>query len=260
MLGHRLSVQQREGRRPPALTELLFAGLYPRIHDQRLPAREWLSNYYQTYLERDVRNVLNVGDLETFRRFVQLCAGRNGQLLNYSGLASDCGVTHTTARRWLSVLEASFVIVLLRPYHRNFGKRIVKTPKLYFLDTGLACMLLNIRTSEELHHHSARGALFEAFVFAELYKNFVHRGEPLPPPLYFWRDVSGHEIDLLLDWGDEVLPIDVTASQTLAGEAFRALRFWKSLRHHVHAPAALVYAGEQAVQREGTIVYPWCDL
>jgi predicted AAA+ superfamily ATPase len=167
-------------------------------------------------------------------------------------------VTHTTARRWLSVLEASFIVVLLRPYHRNFGKRIIKTPKLYFLDTGLLCLLLNIRTSEELYHHSARGALFEAFVFAELYKNFVHRGES--PPLYFWRDVSGHEIDLLLDWGDHLLPIDVTASQTLAGEAFRALRFWKSLRRQPHAPAALVYAGEQASQREGVTVYPWFDL
>lgn len=258
MVGHRHSIMRREGRPPPRLVELLFAGLYPRIHDQRLPAREWLSNYYQTYLERDVRNVLNIGDLETFRRFVQLCAGRNGQLLNYSALASDCGVTHTTARRWLSVLEASFLVALLRPYHRNFGKRIVKTPKLYFLDTGLLCMLLNIRAAEELHHHSARGALFEAFVFAELYKNFVHRGEA--PPLYFWRDVSGHEIDLLLDWGDQMLPIDVTSSQTLSGEAFRALRFWKHLRRQPDAPGALVYAGAEALRREGVTVYPWCAL
>ncbi|MBI3011746.1 MAG: ATP-binding protein [Candidatus Omnitrophica bacterium] len=258
MLGHRLSIMKRVGRRPPRLAELLFTGLYPRIHDQRLPAREWLSNYYQTYLERDVRNALNVGDLETFRRFAQLCAGRNGQLLNYSALASECGVTHTTARRWLSILEASFLIALLRPHHRNFGKRIVKTPKLYFLDTGLLCMLLNIRTAEELHHHSARGALFEAFVFAELYKNFMHSGES--PPLYFWRDVSGHEIDLLLDWGDQLVPIDVTSSQTLSGETFRALRFWRTLRRQPKAPAALVYGGEQAVQREDVMVYPWCDL
>lgn len=258
MLGHRLSLSQRHGHAPPPLTELLFKGLYPRIYDQRLNAREWLSNYYQTYLERDVRNLLNVGDLETFRRFVQLCAGRNGQLLNYSSLASDCGVTHSTAKRWLSVLEASFLVVLLRPYHRNFGKRLVKAPKLYFLDTGLLCMLLNIRATEELHHHSARGALFEAFVLAELYKNFVHRGEQ--PPLYFWRDVSGHEIDLLLDFGDQILPIDVTASQTLSGETFRALRFWKDLRRQPDAPAALVYAGERAVRRDGVTIYPWCDL
>jgi len=138
---------------PPkvGMLETLFTGFYPPIHDRRLPPHDWLSNYYQTYLERDVRSILNVGDIETFGRFMRLCAGRTGQLLNLSGLASDCGITHTTARRWISVLEASFIVTLLRPHYKNFGKRIIKSPKLYFLDTGLLCYLLGVRTPESVN-------------------------------------------------------------------------------------------------------------
>jgi len=142
------------------LLETLFTGFYPRIHDRRLPPRDWLANYYQTYLERDVRNVLNIGDIESFGGFMRLCAGRSGQLLNLTGLASDCGISHTTARRWLSVLETSFIITLLRPHHRNFGKRLIKSPKLHFLDSGLLCYLLQIRSPEELFHRAERGQPF----------------------------------------------------------------------------------------------------
>lgn len=238
-----------------SLEELLFTGFYPRIHDKGLAPQDWLASYYQTYLERDVRNVLNVGDLETFSRFVKLCAGRNGQLVNLSTLATDCGVTHTTAKRWLSVLEASFVIVLLRPYHRNFGKRLTKSPKLYFLDTGLLCFLLRVQRPEELHHHPARGAIFEGFVLSELYKNCLHRGQP--PSLYFWRDASGHEVDIVIDLGREGIPLEAKSARTIVGDSFTGLAYWKQLNRRPTGPAVLVYAGDRLFKQRGIIIYPW---
>lgn len=245
---------------PPktSLIETLHTGFYPRIHDKHLPPREWLDGYYQTYLERDVRNVLNVGDVDTFGRFARLCAGRCGQLVNLSGLASDCGVSHTTAKRWLSVLEASFIITLLRPHHRNFGKRLIKSPKLYFLDTGLLCYLLQIHKPEELFQRAERGALFESFVVSELYKNFVHRGEP--SRLYFWRDAAGHEIDIVVDLGTEVIPVEVKSAQTVASDFFDNLGYWRNLTGEKDARSALIYGGDQAFKRSGVSTYPWYVL
>lgn len=240
------------------LLDILFTGFYPRIHDKGLSPRDWLSNYYQTYLERDVRNVLQVGDLEAFGRFVSLCAGRNAQVLNLSSLASDCGITHTTAKRWLSVLEASFLIVLLRPHYQNFGKRLIKGPKLYFLDTGLLCFLLRIASPEELHNHAARGAIFESFVCAELYKNFLHRGEP--PSLYFWRDARGHEIDFLIDLGKYLIPLEAKSGQTIASDFFNAIHYWQDLSGRHNTPAVLIYAGNRRFRREGVTVLPWFAL
>ena len=256
----KLGQSARESMKKPekSLMEVLFTGFYPRIHDRGLPARDWLGNYYQTYLERDVRNVLKVGDLEAFGRFIRLLAGRAGQLLNLSGLASDCGITHTTARRWISVLEASFLIVLLRPHHRNFGKRLIKSPKVYFLDSGLLCFLLRINEPQDLHHHAQRGPIFESFVVAELYKNFVHRGEP--PALYFWRDASGHEIDIIVDLGKSLVPVEVKSAQTIAGDFLAELKYWRGLSGELGGPGGLVYGGESSFQRDGTIVYPWFVL
>jgi hypothetical protein len=241
-----------------SLLSTLFSGMYPRIHDKRLPPREWLASYYQTYLERDVRNVLQIGDLESFGRFVRLAAGRAGQLLNLSGLASDCGITHTTARRWVSVLEASFVVLLLRPHHRNFGKRLIKSPKLYFLDTGLLCYLLGIRSADDLRHHAGRGSIFESFVLSELYKNFAHRGEV--PELYFWRSAAGREIDLVVDLGARQIPVEVKSAETLADDFFDGLAYWRGLVGKGEAPAALVYGGDRALRRQGVVVYPWFVL
>ena len=215
------------------LMEVLFTGFYPRIHDKNLSPRDWLASYYQTYLERDVRNVLNVGDLETFGRFIRLCAGRNGQLLNLSGLASDCGVSHVTAKRWLSVLEASFIVALLRPHHQNFGKRLIKSPKLYFLDTGLLCYLLQIRSPEDLYHRAERGAVFESFVVSEFHKNFTHRGEQ--PGIHFWRDAAGHEVDIIIDMGDRLIPVETKSAQTVASDFFDGLAYWRKSRR-LHKP------------------------
>jgi len=246
--------------KPPkqSLMEVLFTGLYPRIHDKRLHPTDWLASYYQTYLERDVRNVLNIGDLEAFSRFVRLCAGRNGQLLNLSNLASDCGITHTTARRWISVLEASFIIVLLRPHHNNFGKRLIKSPKLYFLDTGLLCFLLQIRSADELFQHGLRGSIFESLVLSELHKNFIHRGEQ--SQLYFWRDSSGHEIDIIIDLGSSLIPVETKSGQTIAADFLEGLNYWQALSGQSNGPSALVYGGDRAFKRSGAVVYPWFFL
>jgi hypothetical protein len=243
---------------PRDLMRALWQGFYPRIHDQNLEAGRWLRDYFQTYVERDVRQILQVGDLEAFDRFVRLCAGRNGQLLNLSSLAGDCGITHTTARRWLSVLEASFLVLLLRPHHRSFNKRLIKSPKLYFLDSGLLCYLLRIRSPEELRTHSSRGAVFESFVISELVKGFLHRGEE--SVLYFWRDSSGHEIDVLLDWGPEQVAIEIKSGTTTAADFFKNLQYWRGLVGSPEAPAGLVYGGEHSHQRKGVIVYGWRDV
>ncbi len=254
-----LGAQVRDRPRRPArpLAETLFTGFYPRIHDRDLPPREWLANYYQTYLERDVRNVLNVGDIETFGRFVRLCAARNAQLLNSSSLASDCGITHTTARRWLSVLEASFLILLLRPHHENLGKRLMKSPKLYFLDSGLLCFLLGIRSPEEILHHSQRGAIFESLVLSELHKNFLHRGEP--SELSFWRDSTGHEVDFVVDLGQGRLGIEAKSAETIAQDFFDGLRYWRGLARGRPA-SALVYGGDRRFVQDDVVVHPWFVL
>jgi predicted AAA+ superfamily ATPase len=238
--------------------EVLFRGFYPRIHDNGLDPATWYSGYYQTYVERDVREVVNVGDLEAFSRFVRLCAGRNGQLLNLTSLANDCGITHTTAGRWLSILEASFLVRLLRPYHANFGKRMIKSPKLYFLDTGLLCYLLRIQSPADLHQHASRGPVFESFVVAELLKNFLHQGRE--PDLYFWRDSSGHEIDAVIDRGRDRVAVEIKSGQTVAHDFFAGLDFWRKLVGDPATPAALIYGGERSYRRSGVAVYSWSSL
>lgn len=239
------------------LFQVLVTGGYPRIHDRGLDPQRWLANYYQTYLERDVRDLLQVGDLEGFGRFVRLCAGRCSQLLNLSSLAADAGVSHTTARRWLSMLEASFVVYLLRPHHRNFNKRLVKSPKLYFLDSGLLCYLLRILKTEDLVTHSARGAVFETWVVSEALKNIHNRG--LEPDLFFWRDSSGHEIDLLIDQGRTQIPIEIKSAQTIASDFLANLGYWQSLARTPRGPAGLVYGGTPSYQRQGVAVISWAD-
>ena len=256
----KIGMETIKGLKPPArgLLETLFTGFYPRIHDKHLPARDWLAGYYMTYLERDVRNILKIGDIETFGRFIRLCAGRCGQLLNLSGLASDCGISHTTAKRWISVLEASFIVMLLRPHYMNFGKRLVRSPKLYFLDTGLLCYLLQVRTPDELFHRAERGPIFESYIISELYKKFVHNA--MQPDLYFWRDASGHEIDVIIDLGSELVPLETKSAQTVTADFFKNLHYWRKLYGNEAARAALAYGGDQSFRRSGAVVYPWFAL
>ncbi|MBU1169531.1 MAG: ATP-binding protein [Proteobacteria bacterium] len=237
------------------LEEITFKGFYPRIHDKNPDPHDWLSSYYRTYVERDVRDLSNIGNLETFQRFVRLCAGRSGQILNLSSLAMDTGISHTTARGWISILQAGFIIHLLPPHFTNFSKRLIKTPKLYFLDTGLLCYLLRIREPAELFIHPLKGHIFETFVVAEYFKAFAHRGET--PPLYFWRDQSGHEVDLVIDSGTRLIPIEIKSSETVEKSLFRGLKYFKSLGPSVAETGVLVHGGEGLYQREHNLVRPW---
>jgi uncharacterized protein len=239
------------------LFELLWRGQYPRVHATNVAPHDWLRNYYRTYVERDVRSIVNVGDWDSFNRFVRLCAGRNGQLLNAVSLGNDCGVTHSTVKRWLSILEATFIIQQLRPYHRSFSKRIIKAPKLYFLDSGLLCYLLGVRNATELASHASRGAVFESFVLSELLK--IHWHQAIEPQLYFWRDSTGHEVDLIMERGGKPVAIEIKSGTTIAGDFYDGLKYWRQLAGS-EAPAALFYGGDAQFVRQGVNTYPWSVL
>jgi hypothetical protein len=241
---------------PVLLDEALFRGGFPRIHDRGLDPTTWFDGYVRTYLERDVRMLSNVGDLESFTRFVALCAGRSGQLLNASSLAVDAGVSQPTARRWISILQASYVLELLPPHHENFSKRLIKTPKLHFLDTGLLCYLLGLRRPDDLALHPLRGAIFETFVVAELRKAFLHLGQR--PRLFFWRDSAGREVDILLDLGTRRIPVEVKTSETVLRDAVRGLDRYLDLSGD--PTGVLVYGGAESFERGRHVVRSWWGL
>ncbi len=253
---HLLAATAAPTSRPAlGLDELLYMGLFPAIHDRGAAADLWHDAYVQTYVERDVRTVAGVGDLDTFTRFVALCAGRVGQLVNSSALGADAGVSHVTAKKWLSILKASYVVDFLQPHFDNFSKRLVKTPKLYFVDTGMASHLLRIRSAEDLAHHPLRGALFENLVISELRKVFLHHGQS--PPVYFWRPAKGYEVDAVVDLGRERIPVEVKAGTTVAADAFKGLDAYQGLAGS--SAGILVYGGETATTRRGHLVRPWFD-
>lgn len=241
----------------PTLEELLFTGGYPRIYDQKLPPQEWLADYFHTYLERDVRQLVHIGDLETFGRFVRLCAGRCGQLLNMTSLANDAGISTDTVRRWLSVLQASFIIHLLRPHHRNFNKRLVRSPRLYFLDTGLLCYLLGIRRREDLQPHAQRGAIFESWIISETLKACYHQGREAD--MYFWRDSTGHEVDMVLERPGTLYPVEIKSAQTFHPDFLAGLKYWGKLTGRAQACGSLIYGGSESYRREGFDILSWQD-
>ncbi len=247
----------RAGLLTAQLDEALFAGGYPPLHDRRLAPRDWFPAYVTAYVERDVRQLLNVQDLETFQRFVKFCAGRSGQILNLSTLAADCGITHNTAKAWISVLEASYILFLLRPHHANFNKRLVKSPKLYFLDTGLLCWLLGIQQADQLATHPLRGAIFETWVVAELVKARFNQGLPLN--MHFWRDSHGNEVDVIADMAGNWLPIEIKAGQTLNRDFTAGLERWSALAGERAVRPALVYGGGASMIHQGIRVRAWRD-
>lgn len=258
-----LSEIRRFPQSPADLWALVWTGGYPRIYDRRLPADEWLSSYAAMYVERDVRQMVNVGDLLVFQTFLRLCAGRVGQLVNLSALGADAGVTHMTARAWLSVLEASFIAFRLPPLHRSLTKRLVKTPKLYFYDTGLLCWALGIRSAAQLETHPLRGAIFECWVVAEIVKQHTHRG--LVPRLSFFRDQKGHECDLVIEQGDRVVAVEIKSGQTVAPDVFAALsRVAEDLRAApggtVPVVSVVVYAGSGSHARTAARQVSWRDV
>jgi predicted AAA+ superfamily ATPase len=248
----------RVKRAPKRLEDLLWRGLYPPVHDRDLDPRIWYGNYVQTYLERDLRQQIAIRDLSTFQRFLRMCAGRSGQLLNLSSLANDCGVTHNTARAWISVLEAGYLVHLLRPHHASFGKRLVKTPKLYFTDPGLAAWLLGIESAAQLSTHSQRGALFETWLVADLLKSRFNMG--LASNLYFWRNRSGLEIDVLAERGESLIAVEAKSGQTISGDYFRSLERWQDLSGDRRASSWLVYGGSTTQRRREVQVLSWSDI
>jgi hypothetical protein len=237
------------------LDSQLWRGGYPPLYDRPIAPDDWFPNCIATYLERDVRQLLAVRDLSLFQRFVRLCAGRTGQLLNLSALAMDAGISHTTAREWLSVLEASYLVFLLPPYHRNFGKRLVKSPKLYFLDTGLAAALLGIQDTGTLDLHPQRGALFETLVVGEFVKARFNRGRPAG--LFFWRDSSGHEVDLLFEAGTRLQAVEIKSGATLVSEWLKGLAEWRTFAGDEALPGWLIHGGAEGYIREGVRIFPW---
>jgi predicted AAA+ superfamily ATPase len=257
LLPFTLDELQKSNEAPLALEELLFKGLYPPIYDRPISSTQWYSDYIVSYLERDIRQLIHVKDLNTFHRFLQMCAARTGQLLNLSSLANDCGISHNTAKAWISVLEARYVLFLLQPHHQNFNKRLIKSPKLYFNDTGLVCTLLNLQNPDQLKTHPIRGALFETWVVGEFIKHRFNQG--LMSNLFFWRDSQGHEIDILMDQGDKLIPIEIKAGQTITADYFTALTYWQTLAKQ-NIPGWLIYAGNDSQKRNHVNIVSWDKL
>ena len=260
---HLLPLAHGEVRRfpshPTTLDEALLTGGYPRILDRGLAPADWLGSYVATYIERDMRSIANIGDLAAFQRFIELCAGRTAQLLNYSSLADDCGISQPTAKKWLSIAEASYLVFRLPPYHRQARKRLVRMPKLHFLDTGLACWLLGIRTVEQLRSHPLRGALFESWVVAEAYKALLNRGEP--HRLCFYRSRDGAEADLLIDLPSGLKLLEAKAGATPAANLFDGTRrVQRQLGEQATCQLAVVYGGQQAQTRSIGRIIPWANL
>ncbi|MEI6733589.1 MAG: ATP-binding protein [Comamonadaceae bacterium] len=243
---------------PGTLDALLLKGGYPALYDRTLASGDWFPNYVATYLERDVRQLLAVQDLSQFHRFVRMCAARSGQLLNLATLGADCGISAVTARKWLSVLEASYLVLRLPPYHRNFGKRLVKTPKLYFLDVGLMAWLLGIRELATVETHPARGALFETWVVSELVKWRFNTGQSAD--LFFWRDNVGQEVDVVLETAQGLQAIEIKSGATFASDWPQAARKWASLVDTPTLPPLIVYGGVGRYARQECEVSGWCEF
>jgi hypothetical protein len=237
--------------------KLIYQGFYPRLYDRNIEPVDFYPNYIQTYIERDVRLLQNIHDLTLFIRFLKLCAGRIGQLLNINSLANDCGVSPNTAKSWVSVLEASFIIFLLQPHFKNFNKRLVKMPKLYFIDTGLASSLLEIQSENQLSTHYLRGALFENFIISEFIKTRLNHG--LRNNCYFWRDNKGMEIDCIIESGNRLTPIEIKSGNTFNQDFFRNLNYWNKLSGNPVKSSYVIYGGDSYQDTKDGTLLSWKD-
>ena len=235
-----------------SVDDILYSGFYPRIHDQKLEPRQALGDYFETYVERDVRQIGEIRNLSSFRRFVRLCAGRVGQLANLSALGADAGVSHTTARHWLTVLEASYVIFQLPPFFANIRKRLVKSPKLYFYDVGLASYLIGIEHAGQIATHPLRGALFENAVVVEALKHRFNRG--YRSNLSFFRDARGLECDLLYENGDGICAIEIKSGATIASDYFNALNRIAKVLPQISGKMVVYGGADRQSRRDGEVV------
>ena len=241
---------------PARLEDLLIKGCYPGLYAHPIDYHVWYNNYIATYVERDVRQVLKVTDVISFQRFIKLCAARVGNIINYADLARDADISPNTAKAWISILETSYIIFLLTPYYKNFSKRMIKSPKMYFYDTGLVCSLLNIRSPEELFLHAMRGGIFESFILSELFKYRYNQNEK--PNLYFWRDVQGYEADVIFEKSfDAIIPVEIKSSMTFSPTLFKGLIKWQKVVKQEGEPSYLVYAGDRNMAYQQTEAFAW---
>ena len=241
-----------------SLWQLLWQGFYPRPYKEDLDFTTWYSSYIRTYLERDVRQLINITDLNQFQLFLKLCAGQHGQLLNLNNLAQVTGISQQTATRWLSLLEASYILFRLAPYYRNFKKRLVKTPKLYFYDSAIVCYLLGIDSAEHLKLHSSRGAIFEGFVISEIIKRFFNQGKRAP--IYFWRDHLGIEVDLVIEQEGKIMAYEIKSSQTYVNSLTDSLKKFAKIADLDFNATKLIYAGEKKFSDQNMMIIPWEEL
>ena len=250
------------GQAATSLQTALFTGGYPPLYDRPVAPRDWFPQYITTYAERDVRQLIQIRDLSVFQTFVRMCAGRAGQILNLSGLADDCGITHNTAKAWISVLEASFLVFLLHPHHRNFNKRLIKSPKLYFTDTGLLTYLLGIDEPARLATHAMRGPIFENWIVAELMKGRFNRG--LFSNLTFWRDRAGLEVDVIAERDGTLQPIEIKSGATIATDFFKGITAWCAISAECEGDSrlqpTLFYGGSERQLRSAVSVLPWSSV
>ncbi len=244
-------------KKTPSLEEMLYRGFYPRIHDRKLNPTEAMSFYVSTYIERDLRNIINIKDLSVFETFLKICAGRCGQVVNLSGIGNDCGINHSTVKNWLSVLEASGIVRMLHPYFKNFNKRLIKSPKLYFIDTGLAAYLLGITSPAQVSAHPLRGPLFECFAFSELLK--MRFNAVKTDNLYYFRDNVGNEVDIIMDLGVSTQQVEIKSGMTFSDDFFKGLRYYTSLNKNAGA-SHLVYGGDKSLIRDNINVIGWKDI
>ena len=240
---------------PPTVNEEIFKGAYPRLYDKDITPTDYYPFYIQTYVERDVRLMRNIGDLSKFIRFLKLCAGRIGQLLNISSLANECGVSVTTATSWISILEASYICYLLKPDHNNYAKRLVKAPKLYFYDTGLACSLLDIRSADQIATHFLRGGLFENLVINEFIKEAYNKGKE--PNLSFWRDSTGNEVDLLRTEEGKQFAYEIKSGATYSSDFFKGISKWAKLSGATLEQCFAIYNGDKDMKTSQGEVLGW---
>lgn len=238
--------------------DYIFSGFYPPVFDRNISPDDWYQNYIQTYLERDVRQLKNIFDLTSFTNFLKLCAGRIGQILNLTALANDCGISVNTAKSWLSVLEASFVIFLLKPYHNNFNKRITKSPKLYFIDVGLASSLLGLKNSTHILQYHSMGSLFENMIISDILKKYYNEGEI--PSIYYWRDKTGREVDLILEYKNKTKVIEIKAGKTVNENFFSGINLWNKMSKNMSSEAYLIYGGDKNQKRSIAQILSWKDF
>lgn len=244
---------------PSDINSLLLKGFYPRLYSQPVPSQVWCSNYLSTYVEKDVRQVLKITDVITFQRFLKLCAARIGNLLNCAELARDCDISPNTAKEWISVLETSYIIKLVYPYYKNFNKRIIKSPKLFFYDTALICLLVGISTPEELAIHPIKGAIFESFVMSEIFKYNFNNNKL--PQIYFWRDLQGHEIDVIIEKSiNKTIPVEIKSGMTINDNFFKGLVGWKEITNQSEVKSYVVYGGSESFEQKKGHVFSWGSI